>query len=84
MTGIHTTSTFSSTYLEVRTNFSSVVFSRLRMEMNKELIRDHIKITANECSESTVCPGSLGQIYILTYYINWVKTSWIDSIMRFF
>ena len=29
---------------------------------------------------STVCPRSLDPIYIVTYYIIWVKTSWTDSI----
>ena len=27
----------------------------------------------------TVCPSSLDPIYIVTYYTNWVKTSWTDS-----
>ena len=31
--------------------------------------------------EFTVCPKSLCLIYIGTYYINWVKTSWTYSIV---
>ena len=27
----------------------------------------------------TVCPKSLDIIYIVSFYINWVKTSWTDS-----
>ena len=30
--------------------------------------------------EPTVCPKSLGQFYIVSYNMNWVKTSWTHSI----
>ena len=44
-----------------------------------------LKINSSKCLEialpdlHTVCPRSLDPIYIATYYIKWVKTSWTDS-----
>ena len=32
---------------------------------------------------STVCPGSSDPFYIVTYYIEWVTTSWTYSILVF-
>ena len=34
---------------------------------------------AKDWRHNTVCPRSLSQIFIVTHYINWVKTSWTDS-----
>ena len=31
---------------------------------------------------TTECPRSLGPIFILTYHIKWVKTSWTNSILN--
>ena len=30
-------------------------------------------------SMSSVCPRSSDQLYIVSYYINWITTSWIYS-----
>ena len=32
----------------------------------------------------TVCPGSSDPLYIVTYYIKWVTTSWTHSILTYF
>ena len=31
---------------------------------------------------ATECPRSLDPIYIVTYFIKWVKTSWTDSVIH--
>ena len=36
-----------------------------------------------ESEEGTVCPRSLDPIYIESYYIGWVKTSWRKVLMSF-
>ena len=41
-----------------------------------------IFITIHIINLYTVCPGSSDPFYIVTYYINWVTTSWTHGIAQ--
>ena len=44
--------------------------------LNRQLLRSYGKSVLDD----TVCPRSLGTIYIASYYMNWDKTPWTFSI----
>ena len=46
--------------------------------MEKSIDKLENTVQRNQVS-TTVCTRSLDPIYLVTYYIKWVKTSWTDS-----
>ena len=38
-----------------------------------------LKSEVEKQSINTICPGSSDPVYIVTYYVNWVTTSWTDG-----
>ena len=44
--------------------------------------RAYVQNVLEVLSNSTVCPRSLGPFYIVSYYMNWVKTCWTYSVIK--
>ena len=69
----------SNTFIRTLKDFS--IEKSLKL-FNKVILKPcqlHIKSPIYQCTVYTVCPRSLDPIYIVIYFINWVKTSYTDS-----
>ena len=59
------------------------VLSLSHQENVSRLKKNHVgKLVASNyfCFHTTICPRILDQFYTVSYCIDWVKTSWTDSI----
>ena len=55
-----------------------ITAGRERVPIRKELKQTELKAKLGN-NNHTVCPRSSDPFYIVTYYIEWVSTSWTDS-----
>ena len=60
---------------KVETYVLGVIYSNMYIFEEKNWICD--------CSRSTVCPRSSDPFYVVSYYINWVTTSWTYGIVKY-